>query len=33
MAYQPTPQELQQTRQVIADIINSRSDIRRHFKG
>jgi hypothetical protein len=33
MAHQPTPQERQQTRQVIADIINSRSEIRRHFKG
>lgn len=33
MAHQPTPQERQQTRRVIADIINSRSDIRRHIKG
>jgi hypothetical protein len=33
MAHQPTSQERQQTRQVIADIINSRSDIRRHIKG
>lgn len=33
MDYQLTPQERQQTKQVIADIINSRSDIRRHFKG
>jgi len=28
-----TPQQRQQTRQVIADIINSRSDLWRQFKG
>lgn len=33
MDYQPTPQERQQTKQLMADIINSRSEIRRHFKG
>jgi hypothetical protein len=33
MQYQPTQQERQQTKQVLADIINSRSDLRRHFKG
>jgi hypothetical protein len=33
LPYQPTQQERQQTRQVMADIINSRSDLRRHFKG
>lgn len=33
MPYNPPPQERQQTRQMIADIINSRSDLWRHFKG
>jgi hypothetical protein len=33
MPHQASPQERQQTRQVIADIINSRSEFRRHVKG
>jgi len=33
MPYQASLQERQQTRQVIADIINSRTDLWRHFKG
>lgn len=33
MEHNPSPQKRQQTKQVIADIINSRSEIRRHFKG
>jgi hypothetical protein len=28
-----TPEQRQQTRRVIADVINSRSDLWRHFKG